>query len=642
MAEHNYTADSIKSLDWKEHIRLRPGMYIGKLGDGSSEDDGIYVLLKEVLDNCIDEFVMGFGKQIDVECDGKNVTVRDFGRGIPLEKLLDCSSKINTGAKYDSEAFKKSVGLNGVGIKAVNALSNKFDIQSFREGETRKIEFTRGNPQSMDKKNEKTGEENGTVITYLPDHAMFKKFRYRNEFVERMLRYYTYLNKGLIIRYNGKRFRSKEGLKDLLDENLSEDTLYPIIHIEGKDIEVAFTHVEQYGEDYFSFVNGQHTTQGGTHQAAFREALVKTIREFSKKNFEAADIRGGLVAAISVKVQEPVFESQTKTKLGSLTVSPEGETIRTFIGNFLKEKLDNYLHKHPETADALQQKIQRSERERKELKGIQKIARERAKKSKVHNRKLRDCRVHLNTKDKNKFKSTLFITEGDSASGSITKARDVQFQAVFSLKGKPLNSFGLTRKVVYENEEFNLIQAALGIEEDLEHLRYNQVVIATDADVDGMHIRLLLITFFLQFFPELIRQGHLFVLQTPLFRVRNKKSTIYCYDDTEREAAIKTLGKNPEITRFKGLGEISPDEFKHFINEDIRLDPVKIDAHESIKEMLKFFMGKNTPERQEYIIRNLRFELDLVDEDAEKSEDEPKQKISPTKEESNAVKSEAA
>jgi topoisomerase-4 subunit B len=642
MADHNYTADSIKSLDWKEHIRLRPGMYIGKLGDGSSEDDGIYVLLKEVLDNCIDEFVMGFGKQIDVECDGQHVVVRDFGRGIPLEKLLDCSSKINTGAKYDSEAFKKSVGLNGVGIKAVNALSTKFDIQSFREGETRRIEYSQGDPQSQDKKNKKTTEENGTVISYLPDEAMFKKFRYRNEYVERMLRYYTYLNKGLTIRYNGKRFRSKEGLKDLLNENLSEDTLYPIIHIEGDDIEVAFTHVEQYGEDYFSFVNGQHTTQGGTHQAAFREALVKTIRDFTKKNFEATDIRGGLVAAISVKVQEPVFESQTKTKLGSLTVSPEGETIRTFVGNFLKEKLDNFLHKHPETADALQAKIQRSERERKELKGIQKIARERAKKSKVHNRKLRDCRVHLNTKDKNKFKSTLFITEGDSASGSITKARDVQFQAVFSLKGKPLNSFGLTRKVVYENEEFNLIQAALGIEEDLEDLRYNQVVIATDADVDGMHIRLLLITFFLQFFPELIRQGHLFVLQTPLFRVRNKKSTLYCYDDTEREAAIKTLGKNPEITRFKGLGEISPDEFKHFISEDIRLDPVKIDAHESIKEMLKFFMGKNTPERQEYIIRNLRFELDLVEDDAEKSEDEPEKKISQTKEESTAVKSEAA
>jgi len=642
MADHNYTADSIKSLDWKEHIRLRPGMYIGKLGDGSSEDDGIYVLLKEVLDNCIDEFVMGFGKQIDVECDGQHVVVRDFGRGIPLEKLLDCSSKINTGAKYDSEAFKKSVGLNGVGIKAVNALSTKFDIQSFREGETRRIEYSQGDPQSQDKKNKKTTEENGTVISYLPDEAMFKKFRYRNEYVERMLRYYTYLNKGLTIRYNGKRFRSKEGLKDLLNENLSEDTLYPIIHIEGNDIEVAFTHVEQYGEDYFSFVNGQHTTQGGTHQAAFREALVKTIRDFTKKNFEATDIRGGLVAAISVKVQEPVFESQTKTKLGSLTVSPEGETIRTFVGNFLKEKLDNFLHKHPETADALQAKIQRSERERKELKGIQKIARERAKKSKVHNRKLRDCRVHLNTKDKNKFKSTLFITEGDSASGSITKARDVQFQAVFSLKGKPLNSFGLTRKVVYENEEFNLIQAALGIEEDLEDLRYNQVVIATDADVDGMHIRLLLITFFLQFFPELIRQGHLFVLQTPLFRVRNKKSTLYCYDDTEREAAIKTLGKNPEITRFKGLGEISPDEFKHFISEDIRLDPVKIDAHESIKEMLKFFMGKNTPERQEYIIRNLRFELDLVEEDADKSEEETEKKISQTKEESTAVKSEAA
>ena len=643
MADHNYTADSIKSLDWKEHIRLRPGMYIGKLGDGSSEDDGIYVLLKEVLDNCIDEFVMGFGKQIEVECDGHSVTVRDFGRGIPLEKLLDCSSKINTGAKYDSEAFKKSVGLNGVGIKAVNALSTKFDIQSFREGETRRIEYTKGDPQSQDKKNKKTSEENGTVISYLPDDSMFKKFRYRNEFVERMLRYYTYLNKGLTIRYNGKRFRSKDGLKDLLNENLSEDTLYPIIHIEGHDIEVAFTHVEQYGEDYFSFVNGQHTTQGGTHQAAFREALVKTIREFTKKNFEAPDIRGGLVAAISVKVQEPVFESQTKTKLGSLTVAPEGETIRTFVGNFLKEKLDNYLHKHPETADALQEKIQRSERERKELKGIQKIARERAKKSKVHNRKLRDCRVHLNSKDKNKFKSTLFITEGDSASGSITKARDVQFQAVFSLKGKPLNSFGLTRKVVYENEEFNLIQAALGIEEDLEDLRYNQVVIATDADVDGMHIRLLLITFFLQFFPELIRQGHLFVLQTPLFRVRNKKSTLYCYDDTEREAAIKTLGKNPEITRFKGLGEISPDEFKHFISEDIRLDPVKIDAHESIKEMLKFFMGKNTPERQEYIIRNLRFDHDLIDEEEGAEEEVPaKQSSEATTEEGTIEKSEAA
>ena len=625
MADHKYTADSIKSLDWKEHIRLRPGMYIGKLGDGSSEDDGIYVLLKEVLDNCIDEFVMGFGKQIEVECDGQIVTVRDFGRGIPLEKLLDCSSKINTGAKYDSEAFKKSVGLNGVGIKAVNALSSSFDIQAFREGETRRIEFSCGDVQQIDERNQSTKEENGTRITYIPDDSMFKKYRYRNEYVERMLRYYTYLNRGLTIRYNGKRFRSKDGLKDLLEENISESPLYPIIYIEGSDIEVAFTHLDQYGEDYFSFVNGQHTTQGGTHQAAFREALVKTIRDFAKKNFEASDVRGGIVAAISIKVQEPVFESQTKTKLGSLTVSPDGETIRTFVGNFLKEKLDNFLHKHPETADALQDKIQRSERERKELKGIQKIARERAKKSKVHNRKLRDCRIHLCSKHKEKFKSTLFITEGDSASGSITKARDVQFQGVFSLKGKPLNTFGLTRKVVYENEEFNLIQAALGIEEDLEDLRYNQVVIATDADVDGMHIRLLLITFFLQFFPELIRQGHLFVLQTPLFRVRNKKTTLYCYDDTERDAAIKTLGRNPEITRFKGLGEISPDEFKHFIGDDIRLDPVKIDANESLKEMLKFFMGKNTPTRQEYIIRNLRFELDIVEEEdsGEESIDEP-------------------
>jgi topoisomerase-4 subunit B len=620
MAEHNYTADSVKSLDWKEHIRLRPGMYIGKLGDGSSEDDGIYVLLKEVLDNCIDEFVMGFGKQIDIDCDGQSVIVRDYGRGIPLEKLLDCSSKINTGAKYDSEAFKKSVGLNGVGIKAVNALSSQFDIQSFREGESRSIEFSCGEPKSVDKKNKPTKEGNGTLIQFLPDASMFKKYRFRNEYVERMMRYYSYLNRGLTLCYNDKRFRSKDGLKDLLQENLSEEPLYPIIHIEGKDIEVAFTHIEQYGEDYFSFVNGQHTTQGGTHQAAFRESLVKTIRDFTKKNFDAPDIRGGLVAAIGVKVQEPIFESQTKTKLGSLTVSPEGETIRLFVGNFLKEKLDNYLHRHPETAESLQQKIQRSERERKELKGIQKIARDRAKKSKVHNRKLRDCRVHLNTKDKNRFQSTLFITEGDSASGSITKARNVQFQGVFSLKGKPLNSFGLTRKVVYENEEFNLVQAALGIEEDLDDLRYNQVVIATDADVDGMHIRLLLITFFLQFFPELIRQGHLFVLQTPLFRVRNKKTTFYCYDDTEKEAAMKTLGKNPEITRFKGLGEISPEEFKHFISEDIRLDAVKIDAHESIKEMLRFFMGKNTPERQQYIIRNLRFEHDVVDEENAKDD----------------------
>ena len=617
MVDHNYTADSVKSLDWKDHIRLRPGMYIGKLGDGSSDDDGIYVLLKEVLDNCIDEFVMGFGKTIEVECDGQLVSVRDYGRGIPLEKLFDCASKINTGAKYDSKAFKKSVGLNGVGIKAVNALSSQFDIQAFRDGETRRIVFVRGDSTSQDRKNKKTTEENGTSICFTPDGEMFKKYRFRNQYAERMMRYYSYLNKGLTIKYNGTRFRSKDGLKDLLLENLSEEPLYPIIHLEGEDIEVAFTHLDQYGEDYFSFVNGQHTTQGGTHQAAFRESVVKTIREFTKKNYEPGDIRGGIVAAVSIKVEEPVFESQTKTKLGSLTISPEGESVRLFIGNFLKQKLDNYLHKNPETADALLEKINRSEHERKELKGIQKLARERSKKSKVHNRKLRDCRSHLNTKDKKRFDSTLFITEGDSASGSITKARDVTTQAVFSLKGKPLNSFGLTRKVVYENEEFNLVQAALGIEEDLENLRYNKVVIATDADVDGMHIRLLLITFFLQFFPELIREGHLFVLQTPLFRVRNKKTTLYCYDEVEREAALKQLGRNPEITRFKGLGEISPDEFKYFIGEDMRLDPVRLDANESIKEMLKFFMGKNTPDRQQYIIRNLRFEHDIVagDED---------------------------
>ncbi|MFP6887893.1 MAG: toprim domain-containing protein, partial [Opitutales bacterium] len=492
MAEHNYTADSVKSLDWKEHIRLRPGMYIGKLGDGSSEDDGIYVLLKEVLDNCIDEFVMGFGKTIEVECDGQTVIVRDFGRGIPLPKLMVCVSKINTGAKYDSKAFKKSVGLNGVGIKAVNALSEQFDIQAFREGETRRIEFTRGKVVAQDRKNKKTEEENGTSICFTPDGDMFRKYRFRNEYAERMMRYYSYLNKGLTLKYNGKGFRSKDGLRDLLQENLSEEPLYPIVHLEGQDIEVAFTHLDQYGEDYFSFVNGQHTTQGGTHQSAFREAIVRTVREFAKKTFEPKDVRGGIVAAISVKVEEPVFESQTKTKLGSLTMAPKGESVRLFIGNFLKQKLDNYLHKHPEIAEAMQEKILRSEHERKELKGIQKLARERSKKSKVHNRKLRDCRAHLNTKHKQRFDSTLFITEGDSASGSITKARDVVTQAVFSLKGKPLNSFSLSRKVVYENEEFNLVQAALGIEEDLEDLRYNKVVIATDADVDGMHIRLLL------------------------------------------------------------------------------------------------------------------------------------------------------
>jgi len=617
VADHKYTADSVKSLDWKEHIRLRPGMYIGKLGDGSSEDDGIYVLLKEVIDNCIDEFVMGFGKRIEVDCDGQSVMVRDYGRGIPLAKLMDCSSKINTGAKYDSKAFKKSVGLNGVGIKAVNALSAQFDIQAYREGKTRRIEFSQGNVVKQDRKDKASSEGDGTSINFTPDSELFKTYRFRNEYAERMMRYYAYLNKGLTLKYNDKSFRSKNGLLDLLEENLSEEPLYPIIHLEGPDIEVAFTHLEQYGEEYFSFVNGQHTTQGGTHQSAFREAIVKTVREFTKKNFEPKDIRGGIVAAISVKVEDPVFESQTKTKLGSLTMAPKGESVRLFIANFLKQKLDNYLHKNPQSAEAMQEKILRSEHERKELKGIQKLARERSKKSKVHNRKLRDCRAHLNVKGKQRFDSTLFITEGDSASGSITKARNVVTQAVFSLKGKPLNSFSLSRKVVYENEEFNLIQAALGIEEELEDLRYNKVVIATDADVDGMHIRLLLITFFLQFFPELLREGHLFVLQTPLFRVRNKKTTIYCYDEAEREAAIRKLGRNPEITRFKGLGEISPDEFKHFIGDDMRLDPVRIDANESIKGMLKFFMGKNTPERQQYIIRNLRFQHDVVEGESE-------------------------
>ena len=522
--EHNYTESSIKSLDWKEHIRLRPGMYIGKLGDGSSDDDGIYILVKEVIDNCIDEFAMGFGKQIEITLTPEgSMTVRDFGRGIPLGKLMDCASKINTGAKYDSEAFKKSVGLNGVGIKAVNALSTEFRIEAFREGATRCIDFARGEVLKQDKKDKKTTEENGTSITFTPDVDLFRKFRFRERHLEKMLRYYCYLNPGLTIRFNGRRFRSKNGLSDLLEEVIEEDVRYPVVHLSGQDIEIAFTHAEQTGEEYYSFVNGQHTTQGGTHQAAFREAIAKTIREFYKKNFEAVDVRSGIIAAISVKVEEPVFESQTKTKLGSLTMEPEGATVRNFILSFVKEKLDNFLHKHPEVSEPLLARIQQSERERKELKGIKKIARERAKKAKIHNRKLRDCRAHLNTKDKQRFETTLFITEGDSASGSITKSRNVTTQAVFSLKGKPLNCFGLTKKVVYENEEFNLVQHALNIEDDLDNLRYNKIVIATDADVDGMHIRLLLITFFLQFFPELIREKHLYILQTPLFRVRNKK-----------------------------------------------------------------------------------------------------------------------
>ena len=625
--EHNYTESSIKSLDWKEHIRLRPGMYIGKLGDGSSDDDGIYVLVKEVIDNCIDEFAMGFGKQIDLSLtpDG-TMSVRDYGRGVPLGKLMDCAAKINTGAKYDSEVFKKSVGLNGVGIKAVNALSKEFRIEAFRDGETRRIDFAKGDVVDEDKKAKKTTEDNGTSITFTPDVEMFRKFRFRERHLEKMLRYYCYLNPGLNIRFNGKRFRSKNGLCDLLEEVITEEVRYPIVHLSGHDIEIAFTHVEQTGEEYYSFANGQHTTQGGTHQAAFREAIAKTIREFYKKSFEAVDIRNGIVAAISIKIEEPVFESQTKTKLGSLNMSPEGATVRNFVLSFIKEKLDNYLHKHPEVSDPLLARIQQAEHERKELKGIKKIARERAKKAKIHNRKLRDCRSHLNTKDKQRFESTLFITEGDSASGSITKSRNVTTQAVFSLKGKPLNCFGLTKKVVYENEEFNLIQHALNIEDDLENLRYNKIVIATDADVDGMHIRLLLITFFLQFFPELIREQHLYILQTPLFRVRNKKDTRYCYTELERQEAISSLGAKAEITRFKGLGEISPDEFKYFIGDEIRLDPVMIKTKSSIKEMLKFYMGKNTPDRQEFIIENLRVEQDVADEE---KDEEPNANVEP-------------
>ena len=539
---------------------------------------------------------------------------------------MDCASKINTGAKYDSEAFKKSVGLNGVGIKAVNALSTEFRIEAFREGATRCIDFARGEVLKQDKKDKKTTEENGTSITFTPDVDLFRKFRFRERHLEKMLRYYCYLNPGLTIRFNGRRFRSKNGLSDLLEEVIEEDVRYPVVHLSGQDIEIAFTHAEQTGEEYYSFVNGQHTTQGGTHQAAFREAIAKTIREFYKKNFEAVDVRSGIIAAISVKVEEPVFESQTKTKLGSLTMEPEGATVRNFILSFVKEKLDNFLHKHPEVSEPLLARIQQSERERKELKGIKKIARERAKKAKIHNRKLRDCRAHLNTKDKQRFETTLFITEGDSASGSITKSRNVTTQAVFSLKGKPLNCFGLTKKVVYENEEFNLVQHALNIEDDLDNLRYNKIVIATDADVDGMHIRLLLITFFLQFFPELIREKHLYILQTPLFRVRNKKETRYCYTELERQEAISALGAKAEITRFKGLGEISPDEFKHFIGEDIRLDPVTIKTKSSIKEMLKFYMGKNTPERQEFIIDNLRVEHDMAEDEGE-AEEKPKDNV---------------
>ena len=610
-----YTEDDIKSLDWKEHIRLRPGMYIGKLGDGSSPDDGIYILLKEAVDNSIDEHVMGYGKEIHIQIeDQKRVEVRDFGRGIPLGKLMDCAAKINTGAKYDSEAFKKSVGLNGVGIKAVNALAGFFEIQAWREGQTKAIEFSKGNVVSEMKRSRKDTGENGTRLCYEVDTTVFPaRTSYRDQYVEKMCRYYSYLNPGLTMVFNGKKFKSKHGLLDLLKEEMSEPPLYAPVHLTGNDIEISFTHTPSGGEEYYSFVNGQNTTQGGTHLAAFRETIVKVLREHFKKQYDPSDIRAGLTAAIVVRIEEPVFESQTKTKLGSATVSPDGETVRTFILNFLKDQLDNYLHKHKDVAEAIQKRILQAERERKDLKGVQKLARERARKAKVHNKKLRDCRAHLDTKHKRRMETTVFITEGDSASGSITKSRDVETQAVFSLRGKPLNSFGMKRKVVYENEEFNLLQHALNIEDGLEGLRYQNVVIATDADVDGMHIRLLLLTFFLQFFPELIRNGHLFILQTPLFRVRNKKKTFYCYDDEEREAALKECGKAAEITRFKGLGEISPDEFKFMIGEDMRLDPVIIEEGSGIREMLTFYMGKNTPDRQGYIIDNLREDVDTAE-----------------------------
>lgn len=607
-----YTEDNIRSLDWKEHIRMRPGMYIGKLGDGSSADDGIYILLKEVLDNCIDEFVMGAGKTIEIIIKDNVVSVRDYGRGIPLGKVVDVVSKMNTGGKYDSKAFKKSVGLNGVGTKAVNALSSFFKVESSRENKIKTAEFSQGNlvveEGPMD-----SSKRKGTKVSFIPDEAIFKKYKYRNEYVERMLKNYVYLNLGLTIVFNGEKFHSENGLKDLLEDNNSiDDMLYPIIHLKGEDIEVAITHSKtQYSEEYHSFVNGQHTTQGGTHHAAFRESLVKTIRDFYGKNYEASDIRKSVISAISIKVMEPIFESQTKTKLGSTDMGGNFPTVRTYINDFVGKYLDNYLHKNPDTAEKLQSKILQAERERKDLSGIRKLAKERAKKSNLHNKKLRDCRVHLGDMKKDRrLESTLFITEGDSASGSITKSRDVNTQAVFSLKGKPLNCYGMSKKIVYENEEFNLLQAALNIEESMDGLRYNNIVIATDADVDGMHIRLLLITFFLQFFPEVIKENHLYILQTPLFRVRNKKETFYCYSQEEKITAINKLTGKPEITRFKGLGEISPDEFKYFIGDDIRLEPIMLDKTMPIEKLLEFYMGKNTPDRQKFIINNLKVELD--------------------------------
>lgn len=618
MAEENvnYSEDSIRSLDWKEHIRLRPGMYIGKLGDGSAFDDGVYVLLKEILDNSIDEFVMGAGRIIDITVSDHKVSIRDYGRGIPLGKVIDCVSKINTGGKYDSKAFQKSVGLNGVGTKAVNALSGTFLVQSYRDGKSKKAEFERGELVN-DQPEFETTQRNGTAVTFVPDESIFRNFRYIPEFIENMIWNYVFLNAGLTINFNGQKFFSERGLYDLLTRNTdAESNRYPIIHLKGEDIEIAMTHGQQYGEEYYSFVNGQHTTQGGTHQQAFREAVVKTIREFYKKEYDASDIRASIVAAISVRVQEPVFESQTKTKLGSLNMGPDGPTVRTFVNDFVKKELDDYLHKHTDVADALLKRILQSERERKDIAGIKKLANERAKKASLHNRKLRDCKWHLDDEklsEEDRKRTTLFITEGDSASGSITKAREVKTQAVFSLKGKPLNAYGLTKKVVYENEEFNLLQHALNIEDGLEGLRYNNIVVATDADVDGMHIRLLLMTFFLQFFPDLVKTGHVFILQTPLFRVRNKKETIYCYSDEERVLAIDKLGGKPEITRFKGLGEISPDEFENFIGADIRLDPVILSGDTKIKNLLEYYMGKNTMDRQQHIVQNLRIEKDEAD-----------------------------
>jgi len=609
----NYTEDNIRSLDWKEHIRLRPGMYIGKLGDGSSADDGIYILVKEVLDNSIDEFVMGNGRTIDLSIRDGVVKVRDYGRGIPLGKVVDVVSKMNTGAKYDSKAFKKSVGLNGVGTKAVNALSISFRVESMRDGKMKAAEFERGE-LTADPAIEDTSSRKGTKITFIPDITIFKNFQFRSQYVEKLLWNYAYLNRGLTLNYNGQKFHSENGLLDLLNQNISDEPLYPIIHLEGDDIEVAITHTNSYGEEYYSFVNGQHTTQGGTHQGAFREAYARTIRDFFGKDYDAKDIRSSIVAAVSVKVIEPVFESQTKTKLGSTEIEPDGTSMRAFVMDFLKTALDNFLHKNPKVAEALHKRILQSERERKDLAGIKKLARERAKKSNLHNKKLRDCRQHLDENKDQSLDTTLFITEGDSASGSITKARNVTTQAVFSLKGKPLNSYGLTKKIVYENEEFNLLQAALNIEDGLDGLRYNNIVLATDADVDGMHIRLLLITFFLQFFPDLVKMGHLYVLETPLFRVRNKQKTFYCYSEQEKLKAIQELTGKPEITRFKGLGEISPDEFKHFIGKDIRLEPVLVGQDTPINSLLAFYMGKNTPDRQKFIIENLKVEKDLVED----------------------------